>query len=187
MKKLMTVLLTAGIAVGAFAQGSESVQIKKIEAAKVAVAVNAVATGAVVVKIKNVDGDLILRDRISKADKFIKTYDLSQIEKGNYQVEVLGQSGTLAQSSVANFVAEKPEIFGRVSKMEDNSYRLLVSALDSKDVKVLIYDGGKLIHTETIDNPQGLHKIYKVKQASAEGVSFKVETASGYEGYITEE
>lgn len=187
MKNLFTLLLTAGIAVGALAQESSHVQIRQIETSKVAIAMNEVPAGPMIVKIKNEAGDLILRDRIAKSEKFIKTYDLSQIAEGNFDIEVMGQDGTMATTSVSNFVVEKPAVFGRVSKMENNTYRLLVSSMEARDVKVLIYDGGKLIHTETVDNPQGLHKIFKVERESAAGVSFKVETASGYQGYITEE
>jgi hypothetical protein len=61
---------------------------------------------------------------------------------------------------------------------------LLVSNLKAKEVTVQIFDGDKLIYTEMIDNPQGLHKIYKIDQpGTPEGISFKVTTASGFEAY----
>lgn len=186
MKKLFTLLLTAGIAVGAFAQ-TEKVSIKQTATTKVAVLTTEIPEGAIVVKIKNEAGDLILRDRILKTEKFTKSYDLANLEKGTFIIEVSGATGTLASSQVENFIAEKPAVFSRLSKMDDNTFRLLVSNLDSKNVEVLIYDGGRLIHTETVDNPQGLHKIFKVEQPSAEGISFKVKTASGFEGYVSGE
>jgi hypothetical protein len=61
----------------------------------------------------------------------------------------------------------------------------LVSSLDSKEVEVMIFDGDKMIHSEMIDNPQGLHKIYKIEQAGKDGISFKVKTASGFEKFVS--
>ena len=186
MKKFFVLLLTAGIAGGAFAQEATKVSIKQIGSSKVAVASTSEAQGSMIVRIMDQDGDLIFRDRIAKRDGFKKVYDLSQIEEGQFDVEVSGQNVEFATANVSNFAEPKPVVYSRVSQLEDNTYRLLVSAPEEEEIKVLIYDGGKLIHTEMVLNPQGLHKIFKVERASENGVSFKVETASGFEGYVSE-
>jgi hypothetical protein len=186
MKKLLTLLFVAGIATGAFAKTENtSVLIRKTETTKVAVSFNEAPQGTVIVKITDSENRLILRDRISKDEAFAKKYDLKALPQGSYSVEVADESGVLSTASFNNFVAETPAVFSRVSPMGDNQYRLLVSNLNAKDVQVLIYDGDKLIHTETIDNPQGLHKIYTIDNVSGAGINFKVKTASGFEGYVT--
>jgi hypothetical protein len=91
----------------------------------------------------------------------------------------------ISSASVENFNEVKPEVFSRVSLMDENTYRLLVSSLDAQAVEVIIYDGDKMIHTEMIDNPQGLHKIYKIERAGKDGISFKVKTASGFEKFVS--
>ena len=126
-----------------------------------------------------------MRDRINKEVAFAKKYDLKALPKGNYSVEVMDESGVLRTASFNNFVAETPAVFSRVSPMGDDKYRLLVSNLDAKDIEVMIYDGDKLIHTEKIDNPQGLHKIYTIDNVSGAGINFKVKTASGFEDFVT--
>ncbi|MEP0711268.1 hypothetical protein [Algoriphagus sp.] len=186
MKKLFTLLFVAGIAAGAFAKSEETtVLIRKTETTKVAISFNEAPQGTVIVKITDSEDRLVMRDRISKEEAFAKKYDLKALPQGNYSVEVTDESGVLRTASFNNFVTETPSVFSRVTEMGDDKYRLLVSNMQSKEVEVLIFDGDKLIHTEKIDNPQGLHKIYTFNRVSEAGISFKVKTASGFEGYVT--
>ncbi|SFU03620.1 hypothetical protein SAMN04489724_3501 [Algoriphagus locisalis] len=186
MKKLFTLLFVAGIAAGAFAKSEgTAVVIRQTETTKVAVAFNEAPQGTVIVKITDAEDRLILRDRINKTEAFAKKYDLKALPQGAYSVVVTDESGVLTSGSFNNFVTEVPTVFSRVAPMGDNKYRLLVSNLDAKDIEVMIYDGDKLIHTEKIDNPQGLHKIYSFDKVSGAGINFKVKTASGFESYVT--
>ena len=186
MKKLFTLLFVAGIAAGAFAKSEPTpVQIRQTEATKVSVSFSDAPQGTVVVKITDSEDRLILRDRITKSEAFAKKYDLKALPQGNYSVEVMDESGVLRTESFNNFALETPAVFSRVIQTGDDQYRLLVSNLQAKDVEVMIYDGDKLIHTEKIDNPQGLHKIYTIKNSGEAGISFKVRTASGFEGYVS--
>ncbi|MEN2283298.1 hypothetical protein AAGF08_14230 [Algoriphagus sp. SE2] len=185
MKKLFTLLFAAGIATGAFAADQDkTVVIRQTEAKKVAVSYSAVPNGTVVVKITDADDRLVMRDKINKEEAFAKKYDLNALPEGTYSVEVLDESGVLRTATFDTFVAEAPAVFSRVSKMGENKYRLLVSNLDAKEVLVSIYDGDNVIHTERIDNPQGLHKIYDITQPSG-NISFKVSTASGFESFVS--
>jgi hypothetical protein len=188
MKNLFTMLFVAVIATGAFAAetaADETVQIKKTESAKVAVSFTEAPRGIVIVKISDAQDHLIMRDRINQTEAFAKNYDLKELPRGTYSIEVLDERGVISSASVENYIEVKPEVFSRVSKMENNSYRLLVSTLVAQAVEVIIYDGDKVIHTELIDNPQGLHKIYKIEQAGKDGISFKVKTASGFEKFVS--
>ena len=186
MRKLFTMLFVAGIATGAFAYNDEkSVEIRQTEAAKVMVAVNDAPNGTLTVKITDSENRLVLRDRITKNEAFAKRYDLNALPAGDYSVEVSDANGTLRTATFNTEVVVKPLVYSRVTAMGDNQYRLLVSNLKSKEVTVQIYDGDKLIHTEMIDNPQGLHKIYTIDNpGTPEGISFKVTTASGFEAYV---
>jgi hypothetical protein len=188
MKNLFTMLFVAGIATGAFAAGTkadETVQIKKTETAKVAVSFTESPKGTVIVRISDAQDHLIMRDRINESEAFAKSYNLEELPKGTYSIQVSDQSGVISSKSVENFIEVEQEVYSRVSLMGENTYRLLVSSLEAQAVEVIIYDGNKVIHTETIDNPQGLHKIYKIKQAGQEGISFKVKTASGFEKFVS--
>jgi hypothetical protein len=186
MRKFMTMLFVAGIATGAFAYNDEkSVEIRQTEPAKVIVSVAEAPTSALVVKITDADNNLVLRDRISKSEAFAKRYDLNALPVGRYSVEVSDINGTLRTATFNTAVKTKPVVFSRVTLVGENQYRLLVSNLEAKDVTVQIFDGGKLIHTESIDNPQGLHKVYTIAQPGfPEAISFKVTTASGFETYV---
>ncbi|SEF69768.1 hypothetical protein SAMN03080598_01039 [Algoriphagus boritolerans DSM 17298 = JCM 18970] len=179
-------LFVAGIATGAFAYNDEkSVEIRQTEPAKVMVAVNDAPNGTMTVKITDSENRLVLRDRITKTEAFAKRYDLNALPVGEYSVEVSDANGTLRTATFNTQVIVKPLVYSRVTAIGNNQYRLLVSNLEAKEVTLQIFDGINLIHTELIDNPQGLHKIYTIKQpATPEGISFKVSTSSGFEAYV---
>lgn len=185
MKKLFTMLFVAGIATGAFAYNDEkSVEIRQTEPAKVTIAVNETPQGTLTVRITDANDRLVLRDRITKNEAFAKRYDLNALPVGEYSVEVSDANGTLRMATFNTQVIVKPLVYSRVTAMGDNQYRLLVSNLESKEVTVQIYDGSNLIHSELIENAQGLHKIYTIeKPGTPEGISFKVTTSSGFEAY----
>lgn len=185
MRKFFSMLFVAGIATGAFAYNDEkSVEIRQTEPSKVTVAVATVPQGPVTVKITDAENRLVLRDRIIKTEAFAKRYDLNALPVGNYSIEVSDVNGTLRTASFNTEQKIKPAVFSKVTQMGENQYRLLVSNLEAKDVTVQIYDGDKLIHTELVDNPQGLHKVYTIeKPGFPDAISFKVTTSSGYEAY----
>lgn len=185
MKNLFTMLFVAGMATGAFAAGTEkTVEIRKSEASKVVVAVSEAPEGTVIVKIKDADNHLVLRDRITKDEAFAKRYDLEALPKGTYSVEVMDQSGVLRTATFENFIAETPSVYSRVAKIDENKYRLLVSNLEASEITVSIYDGDELIHSELVTDEQGLHKIYAIKKPSSE-ISFRVSTAGGFNKYLS--
>ncbi|GAB2476568.1 MAG: hypothetical protein EP311_01010 [Cytophagales bacterium] len=186
MKKIMTMLFVAGIVTGAFAYNEDKpVEIRQTEPSKVLVAVKEAPQGPMVVKILDEQNQLVLRDRITKTEAFAKRYDLNALPEGKYQIQVADAFGNLSSSTVNTEVVTKPEVYSRVTVLGDNQFRLLVSALDAKDVTVQIFDGDKLIHTETVENPQGLHKVYTIsKPAFPEAISFKVSTGAGFTAYV---
>jgi hypothetical protein len=187
MKKLFSTLLIAGIATAAFANADvKSVDIKQTETAKVSVAFHTVPQGTVIVRISDQQDRLILRDRITKTESFSKKYDLQALPEGIYVVEVMDQSGVLSKETVDTRAVEvAPTVFSRVSDLGGNRYRLVISNLEAKDIEVSIFDGNKLIHTEKVEDPQGLHKIYTISRPSAEGISFKVKTSTGFESFVS--
>lgn len=186
MKNLFTLLFVAGIATGVFANNeSLVVQIKQTETAKVAIAFNEAPEGTVTVKITDSKDRVILRDRIHKSEAFSKKYDLNSLPEGIYSVEVLEGGKIVKNMSINTQPAATPVVFSRVSQINRNQYRLVVSSLTSKDVEIMIYDNDELIHTEMIDNPQGLHKIFTIQSPNVGGISFRVKSASGFDSFVS--
>jgi hypothetical protein len=186
MRKFMTMLFVAGIATGAFAYTDEkSVEIRQTEPTKVTVAVASAPQGTLTVKITDSENRLILRDRITKTEAFAKRYDLNALPEGDYSIEVSDANGTLRTATFNTEEKSSPAVFSRVTDLGANQYRLLVSNLKATDVTVQIFDGDKLIHTESVANPQGLHKIYTIeKPGFPEAITFKVSTSAGFEEYV---
>ena len=185
MKKMMTMLFVAGIATGAYAYNDEkTVEIRQTEPAKVTVSVGSAPEGTMTVRITDSEDRLVLRDRITKTEAFAKRYDLNALPVGDYSIEVSDAKGTLRTATFNTEEKIAPAVFSRVTQMGQNQYRLLVSSLEAKEVTLQIYDGDKLIHTELIDNPQGLHKIFTIANPGfPDSISFRVSTASGFEAY----
>jgi len=186
MKKIMTMLFVAGIASGAFAYNEEkTVEIRQTEPAKVLVAVPDAPQGTLTVKIKDANNQLVLRDRIYKTEAFAKKYDLNALPEGQYLIEVSDLKGTLKSTTINTQIKSKPEVYSKVTAVGENQYRLVVANLKAQDVTVQIFDGDKLIHTEVVDNPQGLHKVYTIDRPGFPGaISFKVSTATGFSAYV---
>ncbi|MDN3204930.1 hypothetical protein [Algoriphagus sediminis] len=176
MKNLITLLLTLGIVTGAMA--TEKIHIQKTADDKVIVALNEPASETLQIKMSNKDGEVVLRDRIVKGQTFAAKLNLEPLPYGTYNVEIIGDNGIVKNSKVNFTDSSQRDIYSRVTKIDENSFRLLVSTLTASNVKVSIYDQDKLIHSETVSNPQGLHKIYTVEGPSDSGVSFKVESLS---------
>ncbi|GMQ28837.1 hypothetical protein Aconfl_14800 [Algoriphagus confluentis] len=179
-------LFVAGIVTGAFAYNEEKpVEIRQTEPSKVLVAFKEAPQGPIVVKIMDEQNQLVLRDRITKTEAFAKRYDLNALPEGKYQIQVADAFGNLSSSTVNTTVVSKPEVYSRVTAMGPNQFRLLVSSLEAKEVTVQIFDGNELIHSEVVENPQGLHKVYTIsKPAYPEAISFKVSTAGGFTAYV---
>lgn len=186
MKKFMTMLFVAGIATGAFASNEEkTVEIRQTEPAKVLVAVQDAPQSTLTVKITDANNQLVLRDRIYKTEAFAKRYDLNALPVGQYSIEVSDLNGTLKSTTVNTEVKIKPEVFSKVTALGENQYRLVVANLEAQDVTVQIFDGDKLIHTEVVNNPQGLHKVYTIAKPGFPGaISFKVSTSTGFSAYV---
>jgi flagellar hook assembly protein FlgD len=176
MKTIFTTLLVAGLAIGAFANNENTpVEIRQTESSKVVVSVPSAIQGRVTVRIVDEDNRLVLRDRITSTEAFAKKYNLTELPEGTYSIEVSDANGTLKTATVSTVAKSTAPVYSRVSELGGNQYRLLVANLEAKDVQVQIFDGGQLIHSEAIDHPQGLHKIYTInKPGFSDAISFKV-------------
>jgi hypothetical protein len=186
MKKLFLLLFVAGMATAAIASTENpSVEIRQTETSKVLVTVPASSQGSVTVRILDADKRLVLRDRINGTEAFAKRYDLASLPKGDYSIEVSDAEGTLRTATFSTLAKETKTVFSRVTPLGQNQYRLLVANLEAKAVTVQIFDGDQLIHTELVDHPQGLHKVYTInKPGFPDAISFKVSTANGFSSFV---
>jgi hypothetical protein len=186
MKKLFMLLFVAGMATTAIANTENpSVEIRQTETAKVLVTVPASPQGGVTVRILDADKRLVLRDRINATEAFAKRYDLASLPKGDYSIEVSDTQGTLRTATFSTLEKETKTVFSRVTPLGQNQFRLLVANLDAKAVIVQIFDGNQLIHSEQVDHPQGLHKVYTInKPGFPDAISFKVSTTNGFSSFV---
>jgi hypothetical protein len=187
MKKLFLLLFVAGMATAAIASTENpSVEIRQTETSKVLVTVPASSQGSVTVRILDADKRLVLRDRINATEEaFAKRYDLASLPKGDYSIEVSDAQGTLRTATFSTLEKETKTVFSRVTPLGQNQFRLLVANLDAKAVTVQIFDGNQLIHTEQVDHPQGLHKVYTInKPGFPDAISFKVSTTNEFSSFV---
>lgn len=171
-------LFVAGLTFGAFANNENpSVEIRQTEASKFVVSVPTAPQGKVIVRILDEENRLILRDQITTSEAFAKKYNLTALPVGTYSVEVSDAKGTLRTAKVSTEIKKSSPVYAQATQLAKNKYRLVVSSLATTDVQVQIFDGDQLIHAENVDHPQGLHKIYSIKNSRfSEAISFKLIT-----------
>ena len=186
MKKLFILLFVAGMATAAIANTENpSVEIRQTEASKVVITVPSSPQGGLTVRILDGDKRLVLRDRINTTEAFAKRYDLAALPKGDYSIEVSDAQGTLRTATFSTLEKASKSVFSRVTPLGKNQFRLLVANLDAKAVTVQIFDGNQLIHTELVENPQGLHKVYTITKPSfPDAISFRVSTSNGFSSFV---
>jgi hypothetical protein len=188
MKTIMASILAIGVSVSAMANttGSEdpkaTVSIQKMDASKIQLVYAAVPEGPVLVKIFDNRNFLIQNDRIAVKNAFSKKYDFSKIAEGLYRMEVYDQNG-LIEKFAMDFteVKSEPVIYSKLEEVEEGKYKLVINSLLPSDLSVFIYEDGRLIHEEQLENVQGFQKLYifnKLKSQSK--LDFFVKSAGGF-------
>ncbi len=127
------------------------------------------------VKIYDPQNHLIHNRQIRNKGGFLRSYDLSQLEKGNYLFKIIDKTGSVTKQ-VQNYpVLDEQTAEVALRQLKDNKkYNLIVDA-DQASVKVKIFDEDEnLIFVETIDSESGFSKTYDLSRVSSNKFIFLV-------------
>jgi len=127
------------------------------------------------VKIYDPQNRLIHNRQIRNTRGFLRSYDLSQLEKGNYLFKIIDKTGSVTKQVQNYQLLEEQTAEVALRQLKDNKrYNLIVDA-DQASVKVKIFDESEnLIYVETIDSVSGFSKTYDLSRVSSNKFTFLI-------------
>jgi len=127
------------------------------------------------VKIYDPQNHLIHNRQIRNTRGFLRSYDLSQLERGNYLFKIIDKTGSVTKQIQNYPVLDEQTAEVALRQLKDNKkYNLIVDA-DRASVKVKIFDEDEnLIFVETIDSQSGFSKTYDLSRISSNKFTFLV-------------
>jgi len=127
------------------------------------------------VKIYDPQNRLIHNHQIRNTRGFLRSYDLSQLEKGNYLFKIIDKTGSVTKQVQNYQLLEEQTAEVALRQLKDNKrYNLIVDA-DQASVKVKIFDESKnLIYAETIHSKNGFSKTYDLSHIRSKRFTFLI-------------
>lgn len=183
MKTLFTFALAGLLAISTLAANSNEDLLADTDARakfkKVNILLNE-GVGKAKVAILDDEGKVLHQRKVNVGDeKVIVPYDLNNMPCGEYQVKITTEDEEVIYK-VETF-DRKPEIgelplmaYGKI--VDDETVNIAVIGLTEPGVEVTVRyaDSNKIIHTETVDHPDGFRKDYKLKGVNPEDVYFQL-------------
>jgi hypothetical protein len=129
--------------------------------------------------IRNERNDLVFTETIRKTDGFVRPYNFTQLEEGNYSVEVVDCSHRQVQKITHETKpSEKLMHVVRVSPAE-NKFLLTVSNKVHNIISVKIYAGKhQLVYEEMLETANDFAKLYNLNQIDGD-FSFEITDGEG--------
>ncbi|MBC2843758.1 hypothetical protein [Winogradskyella flava] len=125
------------------------------------------------ISVTDASGEVIYSGHINYSGNLIKLFDFSKLKDGIYTVEV-GKDFEIeivninVKNQVVTLLKDSQEkIFKPVFRAEDSKLIISKLALDSKEMKVELYFGDDLIHTETVESSDKiLNRVYRLDKSN---------------------
>lgn len=166
MKTIKRKVLIIVIMLGTFINYANNSNFEnELDASKVKVEFNNVKKGHEL-SIKDEKGVTLHSENIKKQGKLVKTFDFSELENGNYtleldkDLEIDIQSFTVKNNQVTfNEDADKI-IFKPFIRNEENRLMITRSNFDKKPLEIDIYYNGEVIYSETATSDVIFNRVY---------------------------
>ena len=120
--------------------------------------------------IKNSEGDILYQEKIQQNGTFVKNFDFSALEDGNYILEVnkdfeIEVSPFSVNSGKATFnKKEEKTIFKPVVRTNNNKVMVSKYDFEAAPLHVTIYYEGEVIFKETVKGGNVLQRVYKLRK-----------------------
>ncbi|MGK0412732.1 MAG: hypothetical protein ACJA1B_000932 [Polaribacter sp.] len=141
----------------------------ELDASKVKVEFNNVKKGQQL-SIKDEKGVTLHSENIKKQGKLVKTFDFSELENGNYTLEldkdfeIVIQSVIIKNNKVTfNEEADKI-IFKPFIRNEENRLMITRNNFDGKPLEIDIYYNDEIIYSETATSDVILNRVYRLNK-----------------------
>lgn len=139
------------------------------DASKVKVEFNHVKKGHQL-SIKDEKGVTLHSENIKKQGKLVKTFDFSELENGNYTLEldkdfeIVIQSVTIKNNKVTFNEAADKIIFKPFIRNKENKLMITRNNFDKKPLEIDIYYNGEIIYSETANSDVILNRVYRLNK-----------------------
>lgn len=122
-------------------------------------------------KIKDANGVTLHSENVIRKGDLIKTFDFSQLNNGNYTLElnkdfqiivksIKIEDGKVFLNDISNKVIYKPVI-----RNEKNRLMISKISFDKKPLQVDLYYNNEIIYSETVNGNDVLNRVYKLDEA----------------------
>ncbi|MDN3204597.1 hypothetical protein [Algoriphagus sediminis] len=193
MKTLMTLALAGAISFSSLANDNND-DLMELSAVKARYkTVNVLlkeGVGEAKIAIMDENGKKLHQRKVKqKGSDIIIPYNMEDMPCGEYQVEITTDDERVLYT-VSTFnrsipVEELP-LMAYGKKLDDNTVNLAVIGLmePGVDVKIRYKNNDRVLHSETIDTPEGFRKDYYLEGVDADEIYFELHDALGRTKYI---
>jgi flagellar hook assembly protein FlgD len=127
-------------------------------------------------KIKDASGYILFSESIEKSsENYLKTFDISTLPDGNYQIELEGALKvvsfpfSIADDKITSAMFEKNETYKPVVREKGNKVYVSKFNPEQADLNITILDkSGDIIYSETLKGEAQLGRIYDFSQRQGE-------------------
>jgi len=134
-------------------------------------------SGKVKIAIYNAANELVFSETRNSVDGFILPLNFSNLQSGDYTIELTDATGTKAEKITYQPIATPSSI--HVSKLNDGKFLLSIAGTSNEDITVKIYDGyNNLVHYSSKNVSGDLAELYSVKDYRG-ACTFEISNGTG--------
>jgi hypothetical protein len=168
MKTLKTRLLVVVFMLGTLVNYADDKKVNSVfNATKTKIVFKGVKKGQrLAVKDKN--GIILHSEKVNKEGNFVKVFDFSELNDGNYTLEldkdyqIIVKSIKIKDSKVFFNKNAKKIIFKPVIRNKENRLMISKIAFEEKDLEVLLYYNDEKIYSEVVKGGAIVNRVYKL-------------------------
>ena len=183
-KNFLFVIVLLFISSNIFANNSKpSLKILNSEKKVVTITLDNAKSTSVTIRIFDKQGINLLREEVAISNRHSKAYNLSELPKGTYEVEI--ESHTLIRNYIVTtssnnltvIETEEKEIFKPVVKSDGKFILFNMLNLNKEDVVITINNNlGDEVYNERIENTSAIHKSFNLSKLPSGRYSVVIET-----------
>ncbi|MCE7056803.1 T9SS type A sorting domain-containing protein [Algoriphagus sp. AGSA1] len=187
MKTLFTFAAAALMATGTFANEFDDLKANSrvnTTYKKISVHLNE-GVGKAKISIYDMNGKKLHQRRVKANESVLVPYDMNALPCGEYEVRIATDEEEVTYT-VETVDKEEPmpavlPLMAYGKQIDRNTINLLVLGLEEPGVEVKIRKvaDNKLVHQETVDQPEGFKKNYKLNGVGPQDVYFEVTDIKG--------
>jgi hypothetical protein len=119
--------------------------------------------GNVKVAILDSKNRIVFQEHIKTADGFVRPYNFTNLEEGEYTVEITDSFGKKVEK-IHNYADKVEKLFNVVKLHDEDKFMLTVSGKGSETINVKIYDGSDALVYDEVKMISGdFAKLYNLK------------------------